>query len=274
MSQVPDLEFADGNTIPQLGLGVYKASDIETKLAVSTALETGYRQVDTASFYANEAAVGQAILDSDVARAEVFVTSKVWQTDQGFAETKAALRTSLDLLGFDYLDLYLIHWPAPIRDRYVETWRALIELKAEGLVRSIGVSNFHTHHVDRLIAETGVAPVINQVELHPWLQQNQVIAYDDAHNIVTQSWAPLARGKILDEPLLAELATRYDRSPAQIVIRWHLQRGIVVIPKSVTPERIRSNFEVFDFTLSDNDLARIAALDSGLRTGRDPDFAE
>lgn len=274
MHPVPNITFADGNSIPQLGLGVYKASDDETRLAVTTALETGYRHVDTASFYENEAAVGDAVRSSGVDRSDVFVTSKVWQSDHGYDQTRAALRTSLDLLGFDYLDLYLIHWPAPARDRYVDTWRALIDLRAEGLVRSIGVSNFHMHHVDRLIDETGVAPVINQVELHPWLQQNDVLAYDTAHNIVTQSWAPLARGKILDEPLLAELAADYDRSPAQIVIRWHLQRGIVVIPKSVTPERIRSNFDVFDFTLSDADLARIATLDSGHRTGREPDFAE
>jgi 2,5-diketo-D-gluconate reductase A len=267
----PLLNLSDGRAIPQLGLGVYKVSDAEATEAVSIALDAGYRHVDTAAFYENEAGVGLAVRESDVDRHEVFVVSKVWQNDHGYDETRRAFDTSLQKLGFDYLDLYLIHWPAPRQDRYVETWRALESLKADGVVRSIGVSNFHPHHLERLAQESSEVPVINQVELHPWLQQAEVRAYDAAHGIATEAWSPLARGRILDDETLAALAAKHDRTPAQIVLRWQLDLGNVVIPKSITPERIRQNIDVFDFALDDDDRARIAALDSGYRTGKDPD---
>jgi 2,5-diketo-D-gluconate reductase A len=267
----PLVTLSDGRAIPQLGLGVYKVSDDEATDAVGSALEAGYRHIDTAAFYENEKGVGQAIRQSGLPRHEVFVTSKVWQDDHGYDETRRAFDTSLARLGFDYLDLYLIHWPAPRQNRYVETWRALESLKADGLVRSIGVSNFHPHHLDRLAQEGGETPVINQVELHPWLQQAGVREYDDAHGIATEAWSPLARGRILDDPTLATLASKHGRSPAQIVLRWQLDLGNIVIPKSITPARIRENIDVFDFALDDEDRARIAALDSGQRTGKDPD---
>jgi 2,5-diketo-D-gluconate reductase A len=267
----PLVTLSDGRAIPQLGLGVYKVSDDEATDAVGSALEAGYRHIDTAAFYENEKGVGQAIRQSGLPRHEVFVTSKVWQDDHGYDETRRAFDTSLARLGFDYLDLYLIHWPAPRQNRYVETWRALESLKADGLVRSIGVSNFHPHHLDRLAQEGGETPVINQVELHPWLQQAGVREYDDAHGIATEAWSPLARGRILDDPTLATLASKHGRSPAQIVLRWQLDLGNIVIPKSITPARIRENIDVFDFALDDDDRARIAALDSGQRTGKDPD---
>jgi 2,5-diketo-D-gluconate reductase A len=263
--------LSDGRAIPQLGLGVYKVSDAEATDAVGHALEAGYRHIDTAAFYENEKGVGQAIRASDLARHEVFVTSKVWQSDHGYDETRRAFDTSLAKLGFDYLDLYLIHWPAPRQNRFVETWRALESLRADGLVRSIGVSNFHPHHLDRLAQEGGETPVVNQVELHPWLQQAGVREYNAAHGIATEAWSPLARGRILDDPTLADLASKHDRSPAQIVLRWQLDLGNIVIPKSITPARIRENIDVFDFELDDNDRARITALDSGQRTGKDPD---
>jgi 2,5-diketo-D-gluconate reductase A len=266
----PLVTLSDGRAIPQLGLGVYKVSDEEATDAVTHALEVGYRHIDTAAFYENERGVGEAIRASGIARPEVFVTSKVWQSDHGYDETRA-FDTSLEKLGFDYLDLYLIHWPAPKQNRFVETWKALESLKADGVVRSIGVSNFHPHHLDRLAQEGGETPVINQVELHPWLQQVETRAYDAAHGIATEAWSPLARGRILDDPTLNALASKHGRSPAQIVLRWQLDLGNVVIPKSITPERIRENIDVFGFELDDDDRARIATLDSGQRTGKDPD---
>lgn len=265
------MTLSDGRSIPQLGLGVYKVSDSEATDAVTSALEAGYRHIDTAAFYENETGVGQAIRDGDVPRHEVFVASKVWQSDHGYDETRRAFDTSLAKLGFDYLDLYLIHWPAPRQNRYVETWKALESIKADGVVRSIGVSNFHPHHLDRLAQEGGETPVINQVELHPWLQQETTRAYDAAHGIATEAWSPLARGRILDDPTLAALASKHDRSPAQIVLRWQLDLGNIVIPKSITPARIRENIDVFDFSLDDDDRALIATLDSGQRTGKNPD---
>ncbi|PPF65327.1 oxidoreductase [Clavibacter michiganensis] len=271
MPTSPLVTLSDGRAIPQLGLGVYKVSDAEATDAVAHALDAGYRHIDTAAFYENERGVGQAVRASDVPRHDVFVTSKVWQSDHGYDETRRAFDASLSKLGFDYLDLYLIHWPAPRQNRYVETWRALESLKADGLVRSIGVSNFHPHHLERLAAEAGETPVINQVELHPWLQQAEVREYDAAHSIATEAWSPLARGRILDDPTLAALASKHGRSAAQVVLRWQLDLGNIVIPKSITPARIRENVDVFDFELDDDDRARIAALDSGQRTGKDPD---
>jgi 2,5-diketo-D-gluconate reductase A len=268
---IPTLALNDGSTIPQLGLGVYKVPDDEAETVVATALDAGYRHLDTASFYGNEGGVGRAMRASGVPRDEVFLTTKVWNTDHGYDETLRAFDLSLETLGTDHVELYLIHWPAPAQDRYVETYRALERIAEEGRARSIGVSNFEVHHLERLLGETSVVPVVDQVEAHPWLQQRELRAFADAHGIVTEAWSPLARGRILDDPTLLRLAERHGVSTAQVVVRWHLQQGLVVIPKSVTPSRIRSNIDVFGFELDADDLAAIAALDSGQRTGSHPD---
>ena len=261
----------DGHLIPQLGLGVYKIADAAAADAVQVALEAGYRHVDTAALYENEVGVGQGLARSDVPREDVFVTTKVWNDRHGYEETMKAFDESLAKLGLDYVDLYLIHWPAPTQNRYVETWRALEALRSEGRARSIGVSNFHPHHLDRLMAETEVTPVLNQVELHPWLQQTEVRAYNASHGIRTEAWSPLARGRAINNPTLDAIGVRHGKSAAQIVIAWHLALGNIVIPKSVTPARIRANFDVFDIVLDADDRAAIATLDSGERTGKDPD---
>jgi len=271
MASIPQLTLNDGNTIPQLGFGVYKIPESETAEAVVTALEAGYRHIDTAAFYENERGVGEGVRRSGIDRSDVFVTSKVWWTENGYDSTLRSFDASLERLGFDTIDLFLIHWPAPRSDRYVETWRALERVREEGRARSIGVANFHIHHLDRLARETDTVPAVNQVELHPWLPQSQVRAYDEAHGIVTEAWSPLARGRVLGDPVLDALAAKHGVTPAQVVIRWQLQLGNVVIPKSTSPERIRSNIDVFGFELDAEDLAAIATLESGERTGKDPD---
>ncbi|MGH1549769.1 aldo/keto reductase [Leifsonia poae] len=271
MASIPELTLNDGTTIPQLGFGVYKIPEAETADAVVTALDAGYRHIDTAAFYENERGVGEGVRRSGLDRSEVFVTSKVWWTENGYDSTLRSFDASLERLGFDTIDLFLIHWPAPKSDRYVETWRALERVRDEGRARSIGVANFHIHHLERLARETDTVPAVNQVELHPWLPQAEVRAYDAAHGIVTEAWSPLARGRILGDPTLDRLAAKHGVSPAQIVIRWQLQLGNVVIPKSTSPKRIRSNLDVFGFELDADDLAAIAALESGERTGKDPD---
>ena len=271
MASIPQLTLNDGNTIPQLGFGVYKIPEAETAEAVVTALEAGYRHIDTAAFYENERGVGEGVRRGGIDRSDVFVTSKVWWTENGYDSTLRSFDASLERLGFDTIDLFLIHWPAPRSDRYVETWRALERVREEGRARSIGVANFHIHHLDRLARETDTVPAVNQVELHPWLPQSQVRAYDEAHGIVTEAWSPLARGRVLGDPVLDALAAKHGVTPAQVVIRWQLQLGNVVIPKSTSPERIRSNIDVFGFELNAEDLAAIATLESGERTGKDPD---
>ncbi|MCU1447207.1 MAG: oxidoreductase [Cryobacterium sp.] len=265
------LKLNDGQLIPQLGLGVYKVADALAADTVQFALEAGYRHVDTAELYANERGVGEGLARVGLPRAEVFVTTKVWNDRHGYDDTLRAFDESLAKLGLDYVDLYLIHWPAPRQDRYVDTYRALEALRADGRARSIGVSNFHPHHLDRLLAETNVVPAVNQVELHPWLVQTEARAYNAAHGIRTEAWSPLARGRAIGDPTLDAIGARYGKSAAQVVVRWHLQLGNIVIPKSVTPERIRANLDVFDFTLTDADVAAISALDAGERTGKDPD---
>jgi len=273
----PTLTMNDGRDIPQLGLGVYKVPDAEAARVVEIALDAGYRHVDTASLYNNERGVGNGVRASGVPRDEVFVTTKVWDDDHGFDKTRRAFDTSLELLGFDYVDLYLIHWPVPSKDLFVETWRALEAIKADGRALSIGVSNFEPHHIDRLLADTeratgtGTVPAINQVELHPWLPQREVRDYNASHGILTEAWSPLARGRLIGDAVLDSIAAKHERSAAQVVIRWHLQLGNLVIPKSVTASRIVENFDVFDFTLDATDLAAIAGLESGLRTGMTPD---
>ena len=271
MQLSPRLDLNDAHSIPQLGLGVYKIADALAADTVQVALEAGYRHVDTAALYENERGVAQGIARSSVPRADIFVTTKVWNDRHGYDETLRAFDESLGKLGLDYVDLYLIHWPAPRQDRYVDTYRALETLRADGRARSIGVSNFHPHHLDRLLAETSVVPAVNQVELHPWLPQAEVRAYNAAHGIRTQSWSPLARGRAIGNPVLDAIGAKYGKSAAQVVLRWHVELGNLVIPKSVTPARIRANLDVFDFALDAHDRAAIAALDSGERTGKDPD---
>ena len=268
----PLVDLLDGNTIPKLGLGVYKVDNDLAAPLVSHALTNGYRLIDTASMYENEVGVGRGIVDSGVPRDQVQVATKFWMDDLGYENTLKAFDKSLKLLGLDYLDFYLIHWPAPKRGLlYVDSWRAMEKLKNEGLVRSIGVCNFHPHHVDEILKVAEHKPVLNQVELHPWLTQDKVLEYDNSHSILTQAWSPLARGKILEEDMLAELAKSHGKSVAQIVLRWHIQRGVAVIPKSNSMERITENMNVFDFELSEQEIVSISSLNSNFRTGVDPE---
>ncbi|HZG03075.1 MAG TPA: aldo/keto reductase [Streptomyces sp.] len=271
MSSVPDITLNNGVTMPQLGFGVFQVPEEETEAAVTTALEAGYRSIDTAAVYGNEAGVGRAVAASGLRREELFVTTKLWNEQQGYDSALAAFDASLSRLGLDYVDLYLIHWPTPARDRYPDTWRAFEKLLADGRVRAIGVSNFQPAHLQRLIDHFGVVPAVNQIELHPGLQQKELREFHARHGIVTEAWSPLAQGALLTEETITRIAERHGRTPAQVVLRWHLQLGNVVIPKSVTPERIRQNIEVFDFALSDEDIDAITALDRGMRTGPDPD---
>ncbi|MCU1597691.1 MAG: oxidoreductase [Glaciihabitans sp.] len=270
-TNIPDVQLNDGNKIPQLGFGVFKVPDDETQRAVEHAIAAGYRSIDTAAFYQNERGVGAGIANSGVPRDELFITSKVWNDAHGRDNARRSFLESLEKLKLDRLDMFLIHWPVPSRDLYVETWQALVELQAEGLVTSIGVSNFEPAHLERLRAESGVVPVVNQVELHPYLVQAAVREYDAAHGIVTEAWSPLAKGgDLLEQVVLTEIGARYGKSPAQVVIRWHIQLGNVVIPKSVTPARMSQNIDVFDFALTQAELDAVSALDSDKRTGPNP----
>ena len=271
MNSLQSLPLCDGNTIPQLGLGVFQTPPDITASVVKIALAMGYRHIDTAAIYVNEVGVGEALRTSELGREDVFVTTKLWNADQGFDAALKAFDHSVKRLGVDYLDLYLIHWPSPRRDLYVDSWRALARLKEEGRVRSIGVSNFGADHLARIIDETGVTPVLNQIELHPRFQQRALIETHRALGIATQSWSPLGQGRDLSDPVIGTIAARHGRTPAQVIIRWHLDMGLVVIPKSATPGRIAENFDVFGFTLSAEDMAAIAQLDSSEgRLGPDP----
>lgn len=263
----------DGHRLPQLGLGVWQVSDAEATQVVSNAFAAGYRAVDSAAMYANEAGVGRAVRESDLPRDQLYVTTKLSRNDQGYDTALQAFDASMRKLGLETLDLYLIHWPVPQKGQYVENWRALVRLQKEGRVRSIGVSNFTVTHLQRLIDETGVVPAVNQIELHPRLQQQDLRAFHAKHGILTESWSPLGQGQVLAEPVLAEIGGKHNRSPAQIVIRWHLQSGQIVIPKTVTPARMQENFAVFDFNLDEADMAAIAGLDQGTagRIGPDPE---
>lgn len=272
MQKSPMITLNDGNQMPQLGLGVYKVEDAIAAELVSNAISLGYRLIDTASMYENEIGVGDGIRAAGVNRDEIFVTTKFWLDGLGYENTLAEFDKSLKKLGLDYLDMYLIHWPAPKRGLlYVDSWRAMEKLQAEGLIRSIGVSNFHGHHIDEILKVSSVVPAVNQIELHPWLTQEAMVEYDASHGIITQAWSPLARGKIFDEALLAELAGVYGKSAAQVVLRWHIQRGISVIPKTSSVGRLAENLDVFDFELSADDVARISALNIDFRTGVDPE---
>jgi 2,5-diketo-D-gluconate reductase A len=272
MPQVPTLTFNNGVQIPQLGFGVFQVPPTEVTEPVLTALQAGYRLIDTAAMYGNEEGVGTAIAQSGVPREEIFVTTKLNNPDHGYDATLKAFDTSMSKLGIDVLDLYLIHWPQPKRNAYVETWQAFEKLYADGRVRSIGVSNFATSHLKRLAAETDVKPVANQIELHPGLPQLQLRAFHAEHEILTEAWSPIGQGQgLLEDPTIAAIAGRVDRSPAQVVLRWHVQHGNVAIPKSVTPSRIKENIAVFDFELSDEDMAALTDLSGTGRIGPDPE---
>ncbi|GDY29537.1 aldo/keto reductase [Gandjariella thermophila] len=272
MAQVPRIGLNNGVEMPQLGFGVWQVPDERTPDAVAAALEAGYRSIDTAAMYHNEAGVGRAVAASGLPREELFITTKLWNDDHGYDATMRAFEASLRNLGLDYLDLYLIHWPVPGADRYVDTWRAFEKLQADGRVRAIGVSNFQIPHLHRLFDETDTVPVVNQIELHPRLPQEALRAFHAEHGIATEAWSPLARGgDLLRHPEITALAEKHGKTPAQIVLRWHLQLGNVVIPKSATPARIKENIDVFDFELDQADLERIATLDDGTRIGPHPD---
>lgn len=270
-SQVPSLTLNNGIEMPQLGFGVWQVPDDEATAAVGTAIEAGYRSIDTAAVYGNEEGTGKGIAASGVARDELFVTTKLWNAEQGHDTTLRAFDASLKRLGLDYVDLYLIHWPTPAKGLYVDTFKAFEKILADGGARAIGVSNFLPEHLEVLAGETSVVPAVNQIELHPHLQQAEARALHASRGIVTEAWSPLGQGKgLLEVPTVAAIAHKHGRTPAQVVLRWHLQLGNVVIPKSVTPSRIRENIDVFGFELDDDDLAAFAALDEGRRLGGHP----
>ena len=272
MSDQPMMLLNDGRQMPQLGFGVWRVPADEAASAAGSALAAGYRLVDTAMMYQNEEGVGAGLRDSGLERDEVWVTTKLWNGDQGYDSTLRACEASLARLGVEAVDLYLIHWPCPAKGLYVDSWKAMVRLRDEGRVRSIGVSNFTMETLDRITEATGVVPAVNQIELHPRFQQRAMRALGAERGIVTQSWSPLGRGGLEKEPLLAEIAAAHGKSWAQVVIRWHLQNGLAVIPKSVTPARIAANRAVFDFTLSDAEMAAIVTLhDPGGRRGAHPD---
>lgn len=271
MSDQPHITFNDGKSIPQVGLGVWQTPNDTAVTAVKTALEVGYRHVDTAAAYHNEKGVGEGMRASGLDRKDVFLTTKLWNDDQGFDSALRAFDKSLKALGTDYVDLYLIHWPSPHRAKYRDTWKALVKIKEEGRARSIGVSNFAAEHLEAIIGDTGVTPVLNQIELHPDFQQKALRAVHEKLGIKTQSWSPLGQGHLLSNPVVGDVAAKLGRSPAQVIIRWHIQNGLIVIPKSVTPSRIVENIKVFDFELDPTAMKTLDALDdAGARVGPDP----
>jgi 2,5-diketo-D-gluconate reductase A len=272
MTQVPTLTLNDGVEIPQLGFGTWQIPAEDAQSVVEHAIATGYRHIDTAAAYKNEEGVGAALKASGVSRDELFVTTKLWNADQGYDSTLKAFDASMEKLGLDVLDLYLIHWPTPARELYLDTWRAFEKLQADGRVRSIGVSNFQPAHLDALAAKSDVVPSVNQIELHPFLTQRELRDYHRAHGIHTEAWSPLAQGgELLKHDAVAEIAGRHGKTPAQAILRWHLQIGNIIFPKSVTASRVEENFDVFDFELSSEDLTVLEGLNKNERTGPDPD---
>jgi 2,5-diketo-D-gluconate reductase A len=270
VTSIPTLALRGGVEIPQLGFGVFQVPPEDTRETVEEALASGYRHIDTAAAYRNEAGVGAAIAAAGLGRDEVFVTTKLWNSEQGYDSTLAAFERSLERLGLEEVDLYLIHWPVPSEDRYLETWRAFEELHGEGRARAIGVSNFRVEDLERLAAEAERLPAVNQIELHPTLQQAELRAWHADHDVATEAWSPLAQGALLDDDTIATVAAHHGKTTAQTILRWHLQLGNVVIPKSATPARIRENIDVFDFELSEDEMAALARLDADDRTGPDP----
>ncbi|MBA2533071.1 MAG: aldo/keto reductase [Nocardioidaceae bacterium] len=268
---VPDIRLNNGVEIPQLGFGVFQVPAEDTASVTLTALEVGYRHIDTAAAYGNEEGVGQAVRDSGLAREDVFITTKLWNSDQGYDSALAAFDASCERLALGYVDLYLIHWPTPTRDRYLDTWRAMEKIYADGRSRAIGVSNFQANHLHRLAAESTVPPAVNQIELHPTFTQEPMRDVHAEMGVATEAWSPLGQAQDLDNHAIGVIADRLDKSPAQVILRWHLQLGNIVIPKSVTPERIRDNFDVLNFELSVADMGDLNALDRGNRIGPDPD---
>lgn len=279
IQSIPDISLNDSCTIPQIGLGIFGPDDAAAADTVATALELGYRSLDTAEQYQNEAGVGEGIRRSGVPRDEIYVTTKLGNESHGYDAALRGFEGSLKRLGLDYIDLFLVHWPMTRIDKYVESWRALERLQEEGLAKSIGVANFQVHHLERLLAETRVVPAINQIELHPGLQQAELKAFNTSHSIATMAWSPLAGNpfanrKLTDNPLLLKIGAKYGKSAAQVIIRWHIEQGNVVIPKTVNPERMIENTQVFDFQLEETDLAEIAALETGIRNPYDPDLVD
>ena len=273
MTAVPQITLNNGQSIPQLGFGVFQIEPKDTVKAVSTALQAGYRHIDTAEMYGNEKEVGEAVAKSGLDRADVFVTSKLNNSEHLPDDARRAFDTSLEALGFDYIDLFLIHWPLPTKydGDFVSTWRTLEEFYRAGRARSIGVSNFQPHHLRRLHQETEVPPAVNQIEVHPFLTQDEVRGFCAEHGIAVEAWSPIGQGLVLDNPVIGSIAKRVGKTPAQVVLRWHIERGDIVFPKSVTPARIEENFDIFDFELSGGDVAEISALNADQRTGPDPD---
>ena len=263
MADVPNITFNDGNSIPQLGFGVWQVGNDEAVSVVGEAIRAGYRAIDTAQGYGNEEGVGKAIAASGLGREEIFITSKLANSQHGYDKTLTAFMGTLGKLGVDWIDLFLIHWPVPAQDKYAETWKAFVQLQKDGRIKSIGVSNFLPEHLERIIGETGVVPAVNQIELHPEFQQRDVREFHRQHNIAIESYSPLGRGKLLGDTVIGEIARKHSRSPAQASLRGHIQEGLIVIPKSVTPQRIAENIAVFDFELDGDDLKRIASLDRG-----------
>jgi 2,5-diketo-D-gluconate reductase A len=272
MSNVPDVTLNSGASIPQLGFGVFQIDPQDTAKTVQTAFEIGYRHIDTAQMYGNEAEVGEAIAHSGLSRDELFITTKCNNSNHGYDDSQRALDESLGKLGLEYVDLYLIHWPLPGKDLYVDTWKGFEQAAKDGKARSIGVSNFKAHHLDRLAQETSTTPAVNQIELHPHLQQPEMRSYDQQHGIATEAWSPIGQGKgVIDDSRIGAIAKAHDKTPAQVTLRWHIQLGNIIFPKSVTDYRIRENFEIFDFELTDEEMSAIGELDQGKRLGPDPD---
>ncbi len=271
MHLVPNLIMNDGRAIPQIGFGVWQVPDDQVTAATLEAFAAGYRHVDTAAIYENERGVGEAIARYGLPRDDIFLTTKVWNTDHGYDQTMRSFDKSVALLGVSEVDLYLVHWPAPATGDYLETWRAVVQLQSEGRARSIGVSNFHQEQLAHIIAETGVVPAVDQIELHPWLPQTPLRALASDLGMLIEAWSPLASGELINNPVIGVIATEHQKSIAQVMIRWHLQLGNVVLPKSVTPARIRENIDVFDFELTPENMATISSLENGHRTGPNPD---
>jgi len=271
MSAVPSVQLNNGVSIPQLGFGVFQIDPAQTAEAVGNALKVGYRHIDTAEMYGNEKEVGQAIAQSDLDPAEVFVTSKLNNNNLGYDAALTAFDQTLSDLGLERIDLFLIHWPLPTVRNFVDTWKAFETIYHEGRARSIGVSNFQAHHIRRLHEETTVPPAVNQIEVHPYLTQEPLRAFDAEHGIATEAWSPIAQGLVLDDPTITAIAQEHGKTPAQVVLRWHIQHGSIVFPKSVNPERMKENFDIFDFELPESDMASISSLNRDERTGPDPD---